>query len=165
MTIPVGWFSITVGVLGLVVGVVGVGIGVLGFGLGIYQTRAMRKQSELHKEKCSIRYRDISETVSNLTEHIIVACEIVKSDCIGKSRQCSALSANINSAMSLSRELIRFCNRLDEEYKAEFHDSVDKKTAAHLENIRCRCIDVPRYNPLEPCQDSVQDALAQPASI
>ncbi len=90
MTVSViDWISLTIGVIGIVFGYV--------------QIRAMRKQRNIYKEKCSIRYKDVAETVSNLTEHLIVSCETIKADCITKSGPCSVLSANITAAMSLAR--------------------------------------------------------------
>lgn len=121
-------------------------IGVIGVGFGFYQIRAMRTQRDLYKEKCSIRYKDVAGTVSNLTEHLIVSCETIKADCITKSGPCSVLSANVTAAMSLARELIRFCKRLDEEYASDFDKSIDKTIALHLEDINCRCIDVTKFN-------------------
>ncbi len=118
--------------------------GVIGIGFGLYQIRAMRTQSDLYKEKCATRYKDVAETVSNLTEHLIVSCETIKADCIAKSGPCSVLSANITAAMSLARELIRFCRRLDEEYKFEFGKSIDQSVAQHLEGLSCRCVEIPR---------------------
>jgi hypothetical protein len=143
MTTPLDWLSIAIGVLGLVAGIVGAGV-------GAYQTRAMRKQSELYKEKCSIRYKDVADTVSDLAENIIVACRIVNSDCIGKSRQCGVLSANITSAMTQARSLIRFCNRLDEEFEFEFNKRIDETVKARLEDVPCRCVDAPSQNASEP---------------
>ena len=104
----------------------------------------MRKQRNIYKEKCSIRYKDVAETVSNLTEHLIVSCETIKADCITKSGPCSVLSANITAAMSLALELIRFCKRLDEEYASDFRGSIDLTVAQHLEDIDCRCMDMPK---------------------
>jgi hypothetical protein len=153
------WVSIAIGVIGVLLGVVGFVsgciFGVVGIAFAIYQTHAMRKQRDFFREKYSIRYKDVSRTVGNLTEHVIGACEIVQKDCIGKSRQCGILSENISSAMSLSLELIRFCERLDEEYKAEFHNNIDKGVAKHLEDISCRCVDVPGFN--QSIQNPVKD--------
>jgi hypothetical protein len=157
MTTYLDWISSLLGVFGLLFGIVGVVI-------GYKQTRSMRKQTELYKEKCSIRYKDVSNTVSNLTEHIIGACEIVKSECIGQSRQCSILSANISSAMSLSREMIRFCKRLDEEYETEFHNPIDENVAKHLDDIDCRCIDMPGFSHPRSFQESAQNISVLPGN-
>ena len=136
MTITfVDWISLTVGVIGL--------------GFGLYQIRAMRRLSDLYREKCSIRYKDVSETVSNLTEHLIVSCETINATCIMKSSPCSVLSANVTAAMSLARELIRFCRRLDDEFTADFKEPIDQTVAHHLDDLICRCTDVPTYNPPE----------------
>lgn len=143
MTVTViDWVSLAFGVIGLV--------------FGLYQIRAMRTQSDLYREKCSIRYKDVSETVSNLTEHLIASCETIKADCITKSGPCGVLSANVTAAMSLARELIRFCKRLDEEYAAEFKKPIDLTVAQQLEDINCRCIDVPSYNPPETTSKSAE---------
>jgi hypothetical protein len=134
----------------IVAGVAGAAAGVWGIVISIKQTNKMRKLSSMYKEKCSIRYKDLAETTTILSEKILASCEIVNEICIRKTVPCTILSANIDVAMAQTRQLLRFCKRLDEEYVAEFDEPIDQLVSQQLDEIRCRCVEQPAHELVQP---------------
>jgi hypothetical protein len=131
------WASIIFGAFGTVAGVICIII-------AVRQSRAMRDQRSTYKEKCSTRYKDLAETTTSLSEKILASCETVNKVCIKKSVPCRILSTNINAVMSITRDLHRFCRRLDEEFVADFNEHIDLEISNQLDDLSCHCIEQPQ---------------------
>lgn len=110
----------------VIFGIFGVG----GTMLGIYQTLSARRIKSLVRERCSTRCKDLVGIVSSLSGEAAVACAIAEKDMTrimdGSYQQAetvraaSLMNAKVDSLMTLARQLIRFCERLNEEHKEEF---------------------------------------------
>jgi hypothetical protein len=122
---------------------VGVGIGLLGIAFAVYQIVHSLKKENVYRKNRSKSYKDVSEVVITLTEDLISTCSIIKHECLQQQGQCIVLSTNITSAMSLSRQLIRYCKDMEDDFKSDFKTSIDKKLSKQLDDIQCRCLDLP----------------------
>ena len=103
-------------------------IGIAGFMYGLWQTFAARRAKELYEWKLSTKGKDIYEIASFLSDHSKTACEEVNSEeflKLGESnakmiKHAGLLIAKVEAIAILTWQLIRFCERFDEEHKRDF---------------------------------------------
>lgn len=119
--------------------VIGFVVGIIGLVIALYQTVSARKLRTLYEEKCTTRSKDISSLVADLNDVLADACQFAGEQCANE-KGCSRLTAKIDSAMVINRQLIRFCERLNDEHKYEFGYFVDPNLSKNLR--RGSCIEV-----------------------
>jgi hypothetical protein len=103
-------------------------IGIAGFVYGLWRTFTARRVKELYEWKLSAKSKDIYEIASLLSDHAKTACEEVNSEeflKLGESnakmiRHAGLLIAKVEAIAILTWQLIRFCERFDEEHRRDF---------------------------------------------
>ena len=126
----------------LVVASIGLGFGIVGVAIGCFQWRSMRRVRDLYRTDCAIRYRDVSSLAIATSGHLMEACQVMRVACVQRGSACGLLSANVDSAMTLATQLIRFCKRLGEEYEGDFKVQADPDVAKRLNDAECQCLSV-----------------------
>lgn len=124
------------------VGIIGTFIGVA---IAIWQSLRVRKLRKLYEEKCSTRCKDIYDLISHLSNQVTIACKEVKSDefvreaesNINLVRHVNILTAKVDSIMTLTWQLIRFCERLNEEHQQEFGKPAIEDLSSKLRRLVC----------------------------
>jgi hypothetical protein len=113
-----------------ILNIIGFAMGVFGLGFGFWQQKTARKTKAMYREKCATRCKDLVETVGGLDEAATQACRIKLASIdeyigevsrAGKDiRPLRELSDQIHSIYVLKKQLVRFCERLNEEHEEEF---------------------------------------------
>ena len=112
-------------------------IGIAGLIFALIEARGKRKLKTMYEEKSSTRCKDLSTIVESLTGDLRVACNIANTNCADSTGPCVRLSGKIDSARGLNQQLIRFCERLNEEHLYEFKHLVDENLMAKMELADC----------------------------
>jgi len=151
-------------------------VGLAGTALGIYQTLSARRVKSLTREKCSTRCKDLVGIVGSLSGEAAVACEIAEKDMTrimdgtykqGETiRAVSLMNAKVDSLMTLSRQLIRFCERLNEEHEQEFGEPVFSDSDLKERFAKGPCLGS-RPSALESGQiiGQVHESMASPTAV
>ncbi len=124
---------------------VGIIVGLTGIGIGIRQTLCARKSRKLYEEKCLTRIKDACEIIGNLINHATIACQEVKSkeflreseSNINSIKHVIILTAKIDSIMTLTCQLVRFCERLNEEHQLEYGKLAVADLSSKLRRLVC----------------------------
>lgn len=104
--------------------------GVAGLAFALWQFVRARSARRMYREKCATRCRDLVESVKYLARASNEACRVKEEHfdelMSGQRRPEDALrplrelSDQIHSIDAVRNQLIRFCERLNEEYEEEF---------------------------------------------
>jgi len=102
-------------------------IGIAGLVIAAWQTLRERNTRKMYREKCTTRCKDLVETVRELAGSTSQACRIkdehfddltaAQPQAIRPLRQ---LSDQIHAIYLVENQLVRFCQRLNEEHREEF---------------------------------------------
>jgi uncharacterized membrane protein YccC len=106
---------------------VSIGIGIAGLGAAVWQTIRERNTRHMYREKCETRCKDLVETVRELAYSISHACRIqndhlknIRTNQPDAISPLLGLSNQIHAINVAEKQLIRFCERLNEEHREEF---------------------------------------------
>jgi hypothetical protein len=114
--------------------IAGFAIGIVGLLIAIWQIISARNVRKMYREKCETRCKDLVETVGQLAQTVTQACkikdenldELITGKCDpGKVvRPLRQLSDQIHAIDLSKNQLVRFCERLNDEHLEEFDELV-----------------------------------------
>jgi hypothetical protein len=126
--------------------VISFAIGIIGFLIAIWQIISARNARRMYREKCETRCKDLVETIGQLKQAVNQACRIkdenlddlMRGSCEPSQaiRPLRQLSDQIHSIYVSNNQLVRFCERLNDEHFEEFGQRV-------FDDIRKEFVDSP----------------------
>lgn len=122
---------------------VGFIVGILGVLATFWQMYTAKNTRKMYEEKCKTRCKDLVQTVGQLQQAVYLACKIkdeyfddlMTGKCIPNQdiRPLRQLSDQIHSIDGSKNQLIRFCDRLNEEHLEEFGILIYKNISEEID--------------------------------
>ena len=142
--------------------IISLGIAVLSLVFAVWQAARSRNLKTLHEEKCGARAKDLFALVSALSDHAHGLCrqvDTLKSESsVGDEsilRILPDLAGKAEAILSLVGQLIRFCERLNDEHLREFRRPAIENLRERLKVLPCmRFIERQLQATVEDCDDS-----------
>ncbi len=136
---------------------IGLCFGALGLAVGLYQTVSARKAKKVHRDSCRTRCRDASNKTLRLGNYLVGLCNVLtRSEVMqplvqkpSTARHFAALHSSLGATIDVAQDLVRFCERLDEDHRYQFaEDAIPKEEIEELKKIRSCLIEIERSSEL-----------------
>jgi hypothetical protein len=120
-------------------------VGAIGALIGAWQTIKARRVRHMSEEKCETRCRDLVHKVKSLSSQVQIACDIVNNDVVkilkGNceleeiAQPLTLITSKIHAIDTLKKELMRFCERLNDEHEKEFGRKIFQDLEADFDKL------------------------------
>lgn len=132
-------------------------VGALGLIVAIYQTISARNAKKIHRDSCRVRCRDASHKTLRLSDNVVALCGSltrpeVQAILVSKPDTAinyAAIHSNLGATIDVAKDLVRFCERLNEDHRHQFgEDAIAASELEALNDVRSCLIGADRETEL-----------------